>query len=212
MGLMAKQSGVQYEPIPEGMHKAICYGVIDIGTQHNPMYDNHTHKVIIIFEMPDARINIEGEDKPRAISKEYTLSLHAKSVLRKDMESWRGKKFKDEELEGYDLKKLLGIPANLQVMHQKSKKSGNLYHTIETIIPVDGKVTKVKTENTYLFFSFEEAFEEGVVSLPENTPEWIQHKIEESLEWKSIKNGTTQENPLGDDFPLEPVDDDDVPF
>jgi hypothetical protein len=208
MGLTAKSTGGSFDPVPEDIHRAICYGVVDLGTHHNPMFDNHTHKILLIFELPEQRIEIEDEDKPRAISKEYTLSLHEKSNLRKHLESWRGKKFSEEECEGWDLEKLLTVQAKLQVMHQKSKKSGNLYATIENIIPVEGKVKKTTPENPTLFFSFEN----GNTTLPDNMPEWIQHKIEESLEWKSFtrsKNGQSVEEQLE----LEPVEDkDDIPF
>jgi len=37
------------------------------------------------------------------ISKRYTMSLGEQSTLRKDLESWRGKKFTPEELQGFDL-------------------------------------------------------------------------------------------------------------
>ncbi|MHA1379626.1 MAG: hypothetical protein ACTSRG_14730 [Candidatus Helarchaeota archaeon] len=45
------------------------------------------------------------------------MSLHAKATMRKFLESWRGKKFTKEELEGFDLQKILGKPCQLQIIH-----------------------------------------------------------------------------------------------
>jgi len=104
------------------MHKAICYGVYDLGTQFNETFGNKNHKVLLQWELPEARIDIQkdGEDLnlPRAQSKIYTLSLHEKANLRKDLESWRGKSFTATELEGFDLKNLLGVDCQLQVIHK----------------------------------------------------------------------------------------------
>ena len=182
MSLTAKSTGQDFDPVPEDIHRGICYGVVDVGTQYNTIYDNYQRKVIIIFELPGQRIEVNGEDKPRAISNEYTLSLGEKSNLRSHLESWRGKKFTDEELEGWDLEVLLGFQANLQVMH--NKKGDKTYANIENIIKYTGENAKktVKPENPTLFFSFEN----GNTELPENMPEWIQNKVKSSVEWKDM--------------------------
>ena len=140
MGLTAKDkgNGKDFEPIPEGMHHAICYGLYDLGTQYNERFGKSAHKVLIQWELPNQRIEIEKDnetlDLPRATSKIYTLSLHEKSNLKKDLASWRGKSFTPEELEGFDLRAILGINCTLQIIH--NKKDGNTYSNVATIVPI----------------------------------------------------------------------------
>ena len=96
MGLMASDKGDgEFDMTEEGVHLAVCYGVIDLGQQHNPKFDNWPHKVMIQWELPKLRIDVkEGErtvSKPRAISRRFTLSLSEKSHLRPFLESWRAR-------------------------------------------------------------------------------------------------------------------------
>ena len=77
----------------------------------------------INFELPNLTKEFKpGEgQKPFSIGKEYTLSLSSKSNLYKDLVSWRGKPFTEEELEGFDLSKLLGKPCQIQIIHKQGK-------------------------------------------------------------------------------------------
>lgn len=181
MGLMAKdKGGGDFTPIPEDLHLAVCYGIWDLGTQFSEKWEKSIHKVVIVWEIPGCRGEFERDghikDLPRAISKRFTLSLHKKSDLRKDLESWRGKKFTDEELKGFDLKKLLGVPCQIQVLHNKI--DDKIFANIATIIkaPVG---TELTPENPLKFFSFEDG-----VDVPAGTPDWIMDLIRHAEEYK----------------------------
>jgi hypothetical protein len=183
MGLMAKESGSgDFTPIPEGMHAAICYGVYDLGTHFSDKYGKSARKVLIVWEFPKVRIDVEveGEIKnlPRSISKQYTLSLNEKAVLRKDLESWRSKRFTKEELKGFDLARLLGVPCQLQILH--NEKEGKTYSNIQTIVPMPPTVPPMVPETTLRLFTFDESTE-----IPEATPEWVQNILKESEEYPS---------------------------
>lgn len=198
MGLTARdKGGGDFTPIPEDLHLAICYGIWDIGTQFSERFGKAIHKVVIVWEIPGVRGEFERDGKkvnlPRAISKRYTLSLHAKAELRKDLESWRGKKFSDEELKGFDIKRLLGVPCQLQVLH--SKVQDKVYANIAAITKAPAG-TKITPENPTKFFSFEERME-----IPEGTPDWIKELIHHSEEFSGEGH---EEN---DSYPSE-----DIPF
>lgn len=180
MALIAKDKGGDYEPIPEDLHLAICYGIWDLGMQFYDYYHQIIHKVVINWELPEVRGDFEKNGKkvnlPRTISKKYTLSLHKKAGLRKDLESWRGKKFTEEELsKGFDLKKLLGVPCQIQVLHNKVEDK--IYANVSAIIKAPQGI-KVIPENPITFFSFEESIE-----IPPSTPEWISKLIKEAKEY-----------------------------
>jgi hypothetical protein len=202
MALTAKdKGGGDYEPIPEDLHLAVCYGIWDLGTQYSEIWHQSSHKVVIVWELPEVRGDFERNGKmvslPRAISKQYRLSLHKKAGLRKDLESWRGKKFTDEELSrGFDLKKLLGVPCQIQVLHNKVEDK--VYSNISAIIKAPPG-TKVTPENPITFFSFEEN-----VDIPSNTPDWIAKLIKEA---KEFGDNLPEEHELPDTSGM-----DEVPF
>ncbi len=201
MGLTARdKGGTDFQPIPEDLHLAICYGIFDIGTQFNEKWDKSSHQVILVWELPDCRGEFERDGKrvnlPRAISKTYTLSLHEKATLRKDLESWRGKKFSEDELKGFDLKKLLGAACQIQVLHNKI--GDKLFTNIATITKAPAG-TKPYPENAPTFFSFEDGME-----IPASTPKWIADKIRASEEFHGLSENRTEQprEELGDEVPF----------
>lgn len=206
MGLTAKdKGGDDFEPIPEGMQHGICYGLYDLGTQRTEFQGTpkKIHQVLLVWELPEIRIDLERdggetENLPRSISKRYTLSLHKKANLRKELESWRGKTFTELELEGFNLQKLLGVNCTLQIMH--NKKEDRTYSNISNVLPLLSHPQK-QPENPIRFFSFEDH-----TNIPEGTPDWISDIIKNAEEWGA---GTA----LNEDIPYSDTPpDDDIPF
>ena len=68
------------------------------------------------------------------VARVYTLSLHERAALRKDLESWRGRKFTEMELDGFDLEKLLGVNAQVAVTHDLGD-DGTIYANVSTVVP-----------------------------------------------------------------------------
>ena len=203
------------DPIETGVHLATCYGVFDIGTQEY-VYNGKkvsSRKVIFVFEVPDARIEIEKDGKkenlPRAISEEYTVSLNKKSNLRPALESWRGRPFTEEELQGFDLFSVLGAPCMLNINHDVTK-NGYPYAFIQSIVPLVKGMEKPKQENPSVTFSFEES-NSWPITFPEGIPEWIQKKAANSVEYRQIESASNASEVRGDEAPVEDGDDN-VPF
>jgi hypothetical protein len=187
MGLTAKDpGGTGYDPPSEGVFQAVCYGIYDLGNQFSEKWNKTAHRVLITWETPEQRIDVEKDGKtinlPRAISKEYTLSLHSKAQLRKDLETWRGRKFTKEELDGFDLQNILKANCMIQIMH--STKDGKTYANVAAIMPLMKNVPRLQPENPVKFFSFED----GRPVIPPDTPRWVIDKIENSNEWTGVKS------------------------
>ena len=226
MAIIAKASGgSDFQPVPVGIHHAVCYSVIDLGTQpsNNPQFGD-ARKVLLIFELPEERGDFtqdgQTENKPRVISKEYTLSIGAKANLRRDLESWRGRPFTKEEASGFDVTVLAGVNCQLNITH-KEAGSGKIYANITAIVPLGKSTPKLKAENDVVVWSMPN---DGTIVLPDNVPEWIAKKVEASAEYQEQIHGVkpAASRPRNDAdmqaFPTDnldgdPVDDgEDVPF
>ena len=76
MGMTAKapKGGENIEPIPAGLQQGVCIGLIDLGTQHNPLFNKSAHKIMVMWEFQEHRIEFEKDDKqiemPMILSKE----------------------------------------------------------------------------------------------------------------------------------------------
>lgn len=218
MGLMASnQGGGNSNPVPEGMHNAICYLVTDLGTQFNETFSTYQHKVLIGWELTDLRMDLEkdGETRnlPRVVSSQYSLSLHEKSKLRKDLVAWRGKEFTPQEEMGFDISKLLGVNCQLQVVH-KTKKAGGKFAAVNMVLPPkDGRPAKMETENDHVYYSIEE---HGKV-IPDDVYPWVRDIISQSEEFKELAQLGEEDahaDYMGTDanVPLDAYDDEPPPF
>ncbi len=210
MGLIAKEpeGGGDFDPVAQGVHMAIAIGIFDLGTQHNETYDKMVHKILIMWELPDERIEIEkdGEKRnlPKATSRTYTLSLHEKAALRKDLEAWRGRSFTKEELEGFDIFKILGHGCQIQIIHKVV--GDKTYANIASIMALPKDTKMDKPENELRQYSIED----NGLNIPENIPGWIKDLIKKSEEYKGLAQSgiTAEEEP-----PIEAYEDPErVPF
>ncbi len=104
-----------------GNNIAICIRVIDLGTQKNEYQGKTTWKrqSMVIWELPEQK---DGEEKPITISKFYTATLSDKSNLRHDLENWRGRPFTPEELNGFEVKNIIGKPCLLNLVRNDKGK------------------------------------------------------------------------------------------
>jgi hypothetical protein len=170
---------------PSGSHVSRCYGMIEVGTVEQ-VYQGETkkaHKVIIDFELPlETSVFREGEpEKPFVISKEYTLSFHEKSTLRAHLASWRGKPFSDAEAANFDITKLVGVPAMVNVIHKASADGTKTYANIASISPMPKGLVCPEQVNESRVLAYSAWNQEVFMGLPE----WLANKISETPEYKA---------------------------
>jgi hypothetical protein len=124
MGITANQgSGKDFKQVSAGSHIARCIKLTDLGTQQSEYQGvpNSKRQVLMTWEIPGETMEIEGAVKPMTIGNFYTLSLNEKANLRKHLEQWRGVPFTSDELDGFELKAVLGKPCMLSIIHVEGK-------------------------------------------------------------------------------------------
>ena len=186
------------DPVPAGTHHAVCYGIIAVGTQPSEKFTPR-QKIIVCFEIPAERITIKDQDLPRGISKRYTLSLNEKSSLRKDLQSWRGKPFTQEELNGFDVSKVIGSNCLISVLH--ADRAGAIYADISGISALPRQMASVRPENTPLYFNLLESIDLAKktgntdVNWPSELPAWVQKICSQADEYLAFRGGESDEGP-----------------
>jgi hypothetical protein len=212
MPLIATETGNgNFSPVPEGVHLAVCCWLADLGTQYSEAYGNSSRKIVVAFELPEERIEIDGEDKPRIISRQFTLSLHEKAALRAFLEAWRGRRFTTDELAGFDLGNVLGKPCQLQILHRDS--GGKTYSNIASVMPPPKGSKVPETELEQVLFSLDDCnpSQPLMQQIPEQLPEWIANLIAGSDEGKAWGSNSATEPPAAPEQP-EFNPDDEIPF
>ena len=130
MAIIAREpEGKNFTPAPEGIHVACCCDVVDLGLADHGFGEKHY--VEVRFQLEDA----DETERRFIVRRRYTLSLSEKATLRKDLETWRGRKFSKKELEGFDLEKLIGVGAQVQVVHRLTDQ-GRTFANVSAVIPM----------------------------------------------------------------------------
>jgi len=189
MGIIAKSSGENFENelLPAGSHIAVCYGMIDMGTQETTFNGEKKQKrqVRIVWELSELKKVFDESkgEEPFSAGKTFTLSMSDKASLRKFIEGWRGKGYTKEEAEAVDITVLLGVPCMLNIVNGTNQE-GKEYASIASAAMMHKSIPKPQQHNPSYFFSLDEFDQAKYDSLHK----WLQEKIALSPEYQAIKN------------------------
>jgi hypothetical protein len=136
MAIIAK-AGASFTPAPAGTHTAVCVDVIDHGVIEVTYKSQlqRQHKITIVWQID---VNTD-DDKPFLVRRRYTCSLNEKATLRRDLESWRGRAFTDDELRSFDLEGLLSVGALVNVIHEA--RNGSIYANVASVMRLPKNMT-----------------------------------------------------------------------
>ena len=176
-------------PVPQGIYLARCYGIIDLGTQKTTHLGRtkHLNEVMLQFELhgvgeAGGRL-FTANGKPMSIGKSFALSLAEKATLRKDIQTWRGRKFTPDELRRFQLKTVLGEWALISVVNAMDQ-NGEDFASIAKIMPVSPQVRQAVTRpadhNKLQFF----VCQDPDIELFDSFSESLKEKIRKSPEWQ----------------------------
>ena len=115
-------------PAPAGLQRAVCCDVVDLGVV--PTQFGNKHMVELRWQVEERR----KDGKPFLVLQRYNPSLNPKANLRRDLESWRGQKFNEEQAKKLDLETLLGKNCQLNVVHNP-RKDGGVWANVTAVVP-----------------------------------------------------------------------------
>ncbi|CAA2107725.1 phage replication initiation protein, NGO0469 family [Variovorax paradoxus] len=194
MGFVASDSGGggNFKRVPAGVHIGRCYSLIDLGTQltSGQFGEKLQHKIRIGWELfgedeegKPLTIDHEGREMPMVISKNYTVSLHEKANLRKELAQWRGRDFTEEEAKAFDISKLVGAYCMVNVT--TSETNGKTYSNVAGLTPIPAALKNAKPEGVHAIVKFDldapdmvvfNTFHAQLQETIKKSPEWARHQ------------------------------------
>ena len=118
-------TGGTFQPVPAGIHAAVCLFVADLGIQVGQFGPKAT--LLFTFEIPSL---LAGDGKPMQISRRFGKTFAEKSALRPFLQSWLGAPLSGQ----LDIATLAGRPAMLVV--SQSQSGERVYSNVTTAAPV----------------------------------------------------------------------------
>ena len=187
MAIYAEKKESDFQKVEPGTYVARCYSMIEIGTVETEFNgEKKTAKQVnITWELPEelAVFKEEKGAEPYVVSKTYTLSMHEKATLRKDLESWRGKSYTNDEVKRFDITKLLGQPCLLNIVHETSKTDpSKVYVKVSSVSKLMKGQEVGEQINPTRLLSFDR-FDWNVF---ESLSDWLKDKIKSSAEYKLL--------------------------
>lgn len=180
--------GATYEPLAADNYAALCYQFVHIGHVPDNFNEGKVKDMILLgFEIPGERkvFKEENGEESYRVSQEFSNSLNSKASLRKFLEAWRGQPFTKEELEGFNLLKLIGAPCMLNIVHKEGtgEKAGKKYLKIGSVAKLAKGMEKPKPFTPVQVLTYTKWSEEIFNSLPQ----YIQEKMKGSEEYIKMK-------------------------
>ena len=197
--------GGDFKQAPAGSHVGRAVRIIDLGTQHDEYQGEPTvrNQVLVQWELPNETVEIDGQDKPLLVGKFYTNSLGEKANLRRHLESWRAKPFTQEELERFDLMKILGAPAILSVVHNEKGKA-----KVVGVSAMPKGMTCPPAFNQPSAFWIDEWDDNAFTALSDG----IKAIIMKSDEYKAAFTPPSEQRAVGKTAGKQQIDDEEIPF
>ena len=185
--LTMPKAGADFELAPDGTHLAVCYRVVDLGTQPTTYKGEtrHKHVILISWELSE---ELMQDGRPFTIGKRYTYSSHKKAALRQDLESWRGRAFTEDEFGTFDIGNLIGVNCLLNVVHDYNERTERTYANIVAIMrPPKGSPMRGSPINPSFCFSLaDRPFDHATFG---ELSERVQEIIKQSPEYKAAIEG-----------------------
>lgn len=163
-------------PVEPGVYIGICVGVIDLGEQYSETFKKYSNDVKIVWELAGETVEVDGEQKPRQLSKDFAIATNKKGKLRAFLSSWNGKQYSDEEFAELELFDQLGKACQLNVVLNDTGE----YANIDNLMPLPKGVPVPTTATPFIQWDMNNWDDEIFKSLPD----WVQEKIKKSTQYQ----------------------------
>lgn len=165
------------EQVPEGTYLGVCNMLVDVGFQYSEKFKKWIPTVYIGWELPEVKDTYDGEERPRLINKQYSISFGENATLRKDLAAWRGRDFTQEELAKFDLKNIVGTSCFVNVIH-----NDNGYAKVNSVMALPKGMKKGILSESATVFDIDDCTLDDI----ENLPTWLSDIVKKSRNYEEM--------------------------
>ncbi len=168
-------------PVEPGVYISVCVGVIDLGEQlceYKEKKISYQPKVQFVWELVGETVEVDGEIKPRQLSRTFTMSSSKKGLLLGFISGWNGAAYTEDQFRELDLFEQAGKACQLNVVLNDSGE----YANVDSAIPLPKGMPAPSTETPVICWNMDEWDDDLFAALPE----WVQEKIKKSTQYQKL--------------------------
>lgn len=171
-------------PVNPGVYISVCVGVVDLGEQYSEKFKKYSNDVKIIWELSGETVEVDGEQKPRQLSRDFTVSDSKKSKLRQFLSSWNGKQYADEEFRELDIFDQLGKACQLSVVLSESGE----YANVDAVMGLPKGIPSPSPVSPLVRWDMDQWDDK----LFQTLPDWMQEKLKKSTQYQKLHTPTDE--------------------
>lgn len=165
-------------PLEPGVYMAVCVVVADLGDQYSEKFKKSSRKVVFSFDIPSETIEIDGEQKPRQLSKRCTFSVSKKGTLNKMLNAWMNANMSEQELGELDLFSLIGRGCQIRV----TVSEDGAHNNIEDVMALPKGMPAPQSDTAPITYDIDE---DGFTGEKwDALPTWMREAIEKSDQYQ----------------------------
>lgn len=166
-------------PMEAGVYMAVCVAVVDLGDQYSEKFKNTSRKVAFAFDIPSETVVIDGEQKPRQLSKRCTFSVSKKGALNKMLNAWLNTNMSEQELGELDLFSLIGRGCQIRV----TVSEDGAHNNIEDVMALPKGMPAPQSDTAPITYDIDE---DGFTGEKwDALPAWMREAIEKSDQYQN---------------------------
>lgn len=165
-------------PLEAGVYMAVCVTVADLGDQYSEKYKHTSRKVAFSFDITDETIEIDGERRPRQLTKRCTFSTSKKGILNKLLNAWLNASYSEQELGELDLFDLVGRGCQIRV----TVSEDGAHNNIEDVMALPKGLPAPQSGTAPLTYDIDRDGFSGAVW--DSLPPWMREAVEKSEQYR----------------------------
>ena len=157
---------------------AVCVVVADLGDQYSEKFEKSSRKVVFSFDIPTETVEVDGEQKPRQLSKRCTFSVSKKGNLNKMLNAWMNANMSEQELGELDLFSLIGRGCQIRV----TVSEDGAHNNIEDVMALPKGMPAPQSDTAPITYDIDE---DGFTGEKWGAlPAWMREAIEKSDQYQ----------------------------
>lgn len=165
-------------PMEGGVYMAVCVTVADLGDQYSEKFKNTQRKVVFSFDIPSETVEVDGEIRPRQLSKRCTFSVSKRGTLNKMLNAWLNANMSEQDLSELDLFDFAGKPCQIRV----TVSEDGAHNNVEDVMALPKGMPAPMTDTSIITYDIDEDGFSG--DKWESLPGWMRDAIEKSEQYQ----------------------------